>query len=78
MKKVYVVVLVTYDYYRFQENLAVVTSEQAGFDFIKLFIQSGHENYVTYLYEENSEHEKLHDETGICHYWLQEFNVPIL
>lgn len=76
MNKVYIVVQVTYDYYRFQNNLAVFTTEEACHSWIKWYKENNpHENYVTYLYDSDSEHEKLHNETGICHYWLQSFEV---
>lgn len=71
MKDIYVLVLVHYDYYRFQENLYVGTEEQCMKKIDELFT-----NYPIYKYDnEDTELAKKLKREEKQHYWLQKFKI---
>ena len=71
MKEIYVLVLVTYDYFKFQENLFVGTLEQCKEEINRLFT-----NYPIYTYEnEDTDLAKQLKKEEKQHYWLQKFEI---
>jgi len=71
MKEIYVLVLVEYNYYRFQTNLYVGTLEQCREEVDRLFT-----NYPIYTYEnEDTDLAKQLKKEKKQHYWLQKFKI---
>ena len=71
--KIYVLVLVNYNYYRFQENLFVGTKEQCLDEINRLFT-----NFPILEYDDITN--KLNENLSmgeVKHYWLQEFEVNL-
>lgn len=67
MKRVFILVKVTYDYYRFQDNIGVFSDVDSAIQEAKK--QSP--EYPIYFYNEN-ENDEL-DEKELCHYLIQSF-----
>lgn len=61
----YVLVVVTYDYYRFQRNLAISTNNS---DFEHVIKQFGNE------YERRSKKQKFFDDKEQQHLWIERFS----
>lgn len=67
MKEIYVLVLVEYDYFRFQENLYVGSLKQCRKEIDRLFT-----NFPIYTYEnESTDLAKMLKKEQKRHYWLQ-------
>ena len=67
MKKVYILVEVSYDYYRFQDNIYATSSKKELDKYIK-------EKWLEVLnYESGSEEGILLNNREECHIWLEEF-----
>ena len=65
---IYVLVEVTYDWHRFQKNIAV--NDTGKFD--KSLLK---ENYTLLEYEEYSKRYDALKDDQRCHYWIQKFEV---
>lgn len=70
--KVYVLVKVTYDYYRFQENISAQIADDY---FDKSLINK--KNYPIYKYVSNGKKQKKLDKEERTHYWIQKFDPPL-
>lgn len=80
--KIYVLVEVTYDYYRYQKNLCASTNKQDLIDYYnKIEKSEDNEIYSTkeskFMYPElrddyKSEDEALYERDNSPHYWIQE------
>lgn len=71
VKEIYVLVLVEYDYFRFQTNLYAGTLEQCRKEIDRLFT-----NYPVYTYkDEDTDLAKQLKKEEKKHYWLQKFEI---
>lgn len=83
MNKIYVVVEVTYDYHRFQENLFASTNKDDCLGYIrklnkKLETYEYQSTYCPkYAYIRYDSQETYLRERELNHYWIQEFNNEI-
>ena len=69
MKKYFIIVLVTYDHYRFQRNLTVVRDKLLCYNFKDIVPK--YANTEIYDYKENEEPKHL-KENETEHLWIQE------
>jgi hypothetical protein len=66
--KIYILVLVRYDYYRFQENIYAHTNKEKVFE----FINNHRDKLPVYEYTEES---AILRENETEHWWIEEFEV---
>lgn len=69
MDKIYILVKVTYDYYRFQENIDADTNKE------KLLKRTEKLEYGLFYYDKDSELQYVYDERESAHYWVQEITI---
>uniref|UniRef100_A0A6M3JJD0 Uncharacterized protein n=1 Tax=viral metagenome TaxID=1070528 RepID=A0A6M3JJD0_9ZZZZ len=70
-ERIFVVVLVTYDYYRFQTNLFASTDKKECIKFCKKYNKGREEQYLIVLKEKNST--LIDTSSEVRHLWIQEF-----
>lgn len=74
---IYIVVDVTYDYYRFQENKFASNSYKECCEWIAERIKKDKDTfrwwYVNIDYKKDSEKMKELDQSEQCHYWIESF-----
>ena len=76
MTKIYVVVEVTYDYFRFQENVFATTDLAKVEEFLAAYKKKEENIDETLLrYKAGSPEEYAINDKEDYHYWLQEFEV---
>ena len=69
--KIYVLVKVEYDYYRFQENFGAFTSEKDA----ELRAKKLRSSYDVYCYVGNGEKESELNNSEEPHWWIQSFDL---
>lgn len=71
--KVYILVEVTYDYYRFQKNIAASHSIEE----LESIVSSPDNilNRPLFVYDEESKENEAFDNRELNHYWIQELTL---
>jgi hypothetical protein len=70
---IYVLVEVTYDYYRFQFNLEASHNREDLKEVAKRIILDKKRAWPVLDYKQSSETQFGLDKDEVCHYWIQEF-----
>jgi len=73
--KIYVLVEVLYDCYRFQRNLSAWLSLESAKNEVPKVKTKYRLDWPVISYDEHSDKQNDLDEDEICHYWIQEMTI---